>query len=639
MSRFVQRTLTVFMGMLLVGTIISCTKTNPSTTATTEPTFPPTTTTTIDCEENPTDPSCNLIPQDLIDSVNIITVNPSVGEKMELSLREKTGEECIATYFNPYDYSQISVSMTFTSPSEKQYTQLAFWYKEYDELVVIGEKIDEDGYLTDGTETVRWLSGGINHYRVRITPDEAGEWNYQLTVRFGEVVFQEKSGSFSVLESTEVNRGFISVDPVNKRSFVFDSGESYIPVGVNLAWWSTSLASHDYDNWFKSLSTNSGNYARIWMANWSFSLHKNSYDNFETRQSIAIRLDHVLDVAKEEDVYIMLTLINHGQFSAITNPEWAENVYNTKNGGMCSIPLQFFTSAEARALYKNELLYIISRYGYSENIFAWELFNEVDWIDGYSMGAGFVTSWHREMAEFLHANDPYDHLVTTSYKYTTGTPAYALDAIDFCAPHSYAYGDVNFYPKLISEMTTIANRYDKPVFMGEIGINWESGDSSYHTDYTGVTILQACWGGILSGSGSANHWWWDSWVEAGDLWYLYKGAGIYAKQMNLAGKTYSQLANNSQVHVSNDKVSIIGYLLSNTVYGYLFNEDWAYWELTPAPITGVTVSIPLTDGSYTMTVYDTISGSVVSTTPISVTGGTCQLSGLTVDKNLAFIIQ
>ena len=116
---------------------------------------------------------------------------------------------------------------------------------------------------------------------------------------------QTLSGSFEVVNSSEMYEGFIRVDEVTNTSFVFDDGQMYIPNGLNLAWWSTTLASHDYDNWFHELSLNQGNYARIWLSNWSFSLHKDSYSNFETRQSVAIRLDHVFDVADEYNIYIM----------------------------------------------------------------------------------------------------------------------------------------------------------------------------------------------------------------------------------------------------------------------------------------------------------------------------------------------
>src|SRR5690606_12081383 len=90
--------------------------------------------------------------------------------------------------------------------------------------------------------------------------------------------------------------------------------------------------------------------------------------------------------------------------------------------------------------YKNQLLYIIGRYGYSDHIMAWELWNEVDWTDGYK--AADVFTWHQEMSQFMKENDPYSRLVTTSYKGETGG-AYNLATIDYVNPHSYSYYGLN----------------------------------------------------------------------------------------------------------------------------------------------------------------------------------------------------
>ena len=79
------------------------------------------------------------------------------------------------------------------------------------------------------------------------------------------------------------------------------------------------------------------------------------------------------------------------------------------NGGILEHPLQFFTSNEAKRVYKNQLLYIIARYGYTKSLFSWELFNEVDYVDGAALGSLVVRNWHDEMAIFLKANDPITH--------------------------------------------------------------------------------------------------------------------------------------------------------------------------------------------------------------------------------------
>jgi len=613
------------LGMITLMAVftIACTVTTTSQSTTTE-----TTVTTME--------PITTFHDILIDRITVLTSEPVIGELLEIGIFEADDKRVIESLYNPFDYAQISVKMTFTTPSGNTLSQLGFWYKQYDSIRIVGAVTDEFGNYTDGQETVKWLEGGFSHYMVRINPTETGTWQYVLNVTAEGTDIQSLQGSFVVSDNDTATDGYIRVDDTNQKTFIFDSGETFTPMGLNLAWWQTSLSSHDYVNWFRKLEANNNNYARIWLANWSFSLHKDSYSNFETRQSIAIRLDNVFKAAKERGIYVMLTLLNHGQFSAVTNPEWSENVYNVDNGGMLEQPIQFFYNAEAKAAYKNELLYIISRYGYSENIFAWELFNEVDWIDGYSSIA--VTKWHDEMAKFLHENDPYDHLVTTSYKYTFGTPAYALESIDFVAVHSYGYSDVNFYQKLVGEQTTLWNSYHKPVIFGEIGINWQSGTSTYHTDFTGVTIKQAAWGGMMSGAGSANHWWWDSWFENFDMWYRLKGAGVYSEYLDLANKQFTSLQTSS-VSISDSGIRIMGFLLEDAIYGYIYNNAWNYWNRIPESVEGVDVEIGFSDGTYQLLIFNTDTGEIVSDTQVVVSGGKFVLSDLTITEDFAFILR
>jgi len=566
----------------------------------------------------------------------VLTEQPLVGKLTEIAVREPLGKETIRSTHNPYDYSDICLTAHFTKPSGAEMTVLAFWYKPYAEIRIVGGVPDSEGYYSSGTENVRWADEP-SHYRFRLTPDEEGEWNFTITVTVGGQNHQTLTGSLMVQSPEEPPKGFVRVDAVNHRNFRFDDGSTFIPMGLNMAWWSTSLASHDYDNWFRSLQENGGNFARIWMANWTFSLHKNSLNDFETRQSMAIRLDHVLDTADRHGIYILLTLLNHGQFSATTNPEWSANVYNVANGGMLSHPIQFFSNAQAKAIYQNELLYILSRWGYSDHIMAWELFNEVDWVDGYNVGV--VSAWHKTMAEFLKAKDPYQHLVTTSYKYTFGTDAYNLQAIDFVAVHSYAYGNVDFYQKLLNEQQTLFARYGKPVLFGEIGVDWQSGSASHSLDYEGVTIRQGLWGGMMGGgAGSANQWWWDSWIEAHDRWEWYRGASLYAKQMDLAGKSYTLLQDSPLTGVSDSEVKVMGYLLADAVYGYVYDTNWSHWNRNPVPNTGLTITVPCPNGTRTLTVFDTFTGTIISETVVTVTQGYFRFTDWTVSPDFAFIL-
>ncbi len=594
-----------------------------------------TTNTTTTTEETTTTET--VVPVVFSDVV-IATDNVIENELLEFDLVEPESNPVITANYNPYDYNEIDVSFTFTKPSGGSITQSAFWYKDYEEVTVIGAAYDENGYLTSGQEYLQWGDDSKSHYRVRINPDEAGLWSYTMTVTVKGEVTQTLSDTFQVASSEESTNGYIEVDKANNTNFIFsESNTTYVPMGTNLAWWSTTLGAHDYYNWFKELNEVDGNFARIWLSNWSFSLHKFSYEDFDSRQNIAARLDYLFETAKDNGVYIMLTLINHGQFSSDTNPEWAENPYNIENGGMLEYPIQFFYNSEAKTAYKNELRYLIARYGYSENIFAWELFNEVDWIDGYN--ATIVAKWHDEMASFIHEYDPYDHLVTTSYKYTYGTPAFDYDSLDFCTFHSYAYADVVFYQKLIEEMITLQERYQKPVLFGEIGIDWEAGDSTYSSDYTGVTIRQAAWGGMMTSAGSANHWWWDSWIDRYDLWDRLEAASVYSTYLDLAGKSFVYLQSSSQVTISTTEVEAMGYLLEDTIYGYLYNYHWNYWNKDPDAVTDVSFSVPFANGTYTLTIFDTITGEIISESQVVISDNVFTINNLTITTDYAFILK
>ncbi len=574
----------------------------------------------------------------LIDHCEVMTENPTTGKLVEIGLFEKEGMETIRETYNPYDYEAIRISVIFHSPSGLEKTIEAFWYKEYRDLTLIEGSYDEFGYLTSGQEMVRWLDDGISHYMVRIRPDEPGNWSFTYTVIVGGATVQSDNGTLTVSESETVSKGYIGVDTVNNRNFIFADNSSYFPLGTNLAWWSTSLGTYDYYNWFKHISDNGGNYARIWLSNRSLSLHKDSYSDFDTRQNIAIRLDRLFMFAEEFDIYVMLTLLNHGQFSENVNPEWGSNPYNSVNGGMIDLPIKFFYDDEAMAAYKNELRYIISRYGHSEHIFAWELFNEVDWVDGYN--SGVVTMWHSEMATFIKEHDPYGHLVTTSYKYTYGTDAYVLDSLDFCAVHSYEYYDRNFYLKLLGEMDTLYNRYDKPVFFGEIGVDWENGNNTYYKDPTGITIHQGAWGGIMGGgAGGTMHWWWDSWIAKYNLWYRLEGIGAYIKYMDLGNLDYDQLRISPGVELSDTNCGIMGYFTNDTVYGYVYHKQWTYYNTDPSALENVSLLIPIDNGTYILTWHDTVTGAINSSGYVNVTSGVLEIAIPVLATDLAFTVK
>ncbi|MCK7487534.1 MAG: glycoside hydrolase family 5 protein [Bacillus subtilis] len=193
------------------------------------------------------------------------------------------------------------------------------------------------------------------------------------------------------------------------------------------------------------------NYARVWLAAWGFSPFWDDVYNYDNRQSNLLGLDETLESAAENGIYIQLTLLHHGMFSALVNPMWPNNSntwYTSKYGAnpyadILTNPAQFFTADVAKDAFQDMLQYIVARYGYSDHLMAWEIFNEVDWVEGYAAISG--AAWHKQMAEFIQAVDPYDHLVTTSVKGDSFTSSvynvFRLAAIDYVNVHRYGISD------------------------------------------------------------------------------------------------------------------------------------------------------------------------------------------------------
>ena len=570
---------------------------------------------------------------------NLITKEPTINEKVEFALVERNPGYILDNY-NPFDYSKLKVYAVFTSPDhDSDIVSLGFWYRDY---VIVLDSNMATGRVKegepDGLEIVNFV--GDYEYRLRFQPNVSGKWTYKIYVEYdGGDITEELSGSLDVASSDKEYKGLIQVDKSNNRTFMYEDGTTFMPIGENMGWWAdNSRKTYDYYVWFSNANKNNMNIARIWMAPWGFCLHwgKSIYD-LTDRLNYAARLDKVIEYANTYDIYIMLCLLNHGQFSTGADPTWNQNPYNKANGGILTSPQAFFTSKEAKDVYKNELLYIIGRYGYSDNIMCWELFNEVDWTDNADINAVNIKNWHKEMAELIKNNDSYGHMVSTSYKTEQGS-SFLLDVIDFANPHSYGYASKNICDTLPAVLDKLYRQYNKPILHSEIGIDWQNGNNNYRLDPKGISLRQASWAGMMGGgAGGAMNWWWDSYVHPYDLYYQFKGAGAYAKLMDLRGSDYTQLRTLSGV-VKSSGVGLLGYRFNDRIYGYLYDVNWSYFKET-SELNNVSVSIPFTNGEYTLTFYNSLTGVILTSKNIKVTNGTITFDVPKFTSDIAFIIK
>lgn len=346
---------------------------------------------------------------------------------------------------------------------------------------------------------------GPGKFFVRYCPGEVGIHRYVVRRQGFDAPLLEGS-----LEVAPSNRpGFLRVAGPDARLVSFDSGKPQVLVGENMCWYSRG-GLNDYDHWLGKLASVGGNYIRVWMAPWCFGIEWQELGRYQ--QDRAEELDYVFRRARGLGINIMLCLDYHGFL--IAKQSWGASPYNARRGGPCEHPIDFMTNEQAKTQYKKRLRYLVARYGTYDNLLAWEFWNEVTYIDGYE--SDVVAAWHQEMARYLRSIDPYAHIITTSFGGGLGDEkVWSLPEIEYTQSHTYSGMDK--VEEVIQAAEYFLEAYKKPFLVGEFGVGGSGGESETR-DPDGLHLHNGAWAGVMAGTmGTAMTWWWDGYVENGNM--------------------------------------------------------------------------------------------------------------------------
>lgn len=365
---------------------------------------------------------------------------------------------------------------------------------------------------------------GGDKWRIRFTPDLVGKYGISVVSRNGKRVRAVGLAPSTFTRTGPPSPGFIRRDAQDAHRFVFDNGDGYYPIGNNVAWDSSE------DLTVAMLLPRMGdageNWSRVWMAYWDRLnldwLPKTKIPLGSLDLTVAASWDKIVLAAEKAGIHFQMTLQHHGPYSTRTDSNWQDNPWNAANGGFLATPEEFFTSPRAKALTKAKYRYIIARWGYSPSVMAWELFNEVQWTDAVVKGhQADVAEWHDEMAEFIRRQDPYHHLITSSFNVD---PEVLGTHLDYWQPHDYAPDPISTAAKLNG------SKLDRPSFIGEIG----PPDGVRSDD--GAFLHRALWASMMSdASGAAQYWSWDQ-IDRQGFYKIYKSATAFAKWAGIASR-------------------------------------------------------------------------------------------------------
>ncbi len=362
---------------------------------------------------------------------------------------------------------------------------------------------------------------GDDKWGVRYTPLHPGTYTLSSVRLNGNIAHDDNLTPSEWKVSGPELPGFIRLDRAHPHKFQFDNGTIYYPLGQDQAWSNGKTDTIAAD--FAKMHTVGENWSRVWMTAWDGRNLMWAAKPGQLDLNAAAKWDAIVSAAAKNKIYFQMTTQYHGQYSSTVNSNWDQNPWNVKNGGFLQSPQQFFTNPRAIALTKRALYYTIARWGYSPNIMAFELFNEVQWTDAFKAhDYANIAAWHETMAAFIRKHDLYRHLITTSSAADVAIDNPIWSRADYYQVHSYP---ASLIAALGAKSAFGAPMVKRPLFVGEYGA---SGN-----DASGIGLHNGLWAGMMRfSSGAPCYWDWNT-VEANNLYTQYAAASAFLAQSGL----------------------------------------------------------------------------------------------------------
>ncbi len=528
-------------------------------------------------------------------------------------------------YPDPFDSSKINLYGEFILPDGTKQAVDGFYMQDY--------------YRVEDSAETRVSPQGKPYWCIRYAPTKEGKHSFRIVAEDDRGQTQWGPGSFQA--TAPVKPGYVRVSRKDPRFFEFDNRKPFFPVGHNIRspfdtrmdrnfpwkqrWPEGSSA---YERYFSKMKDSGQTIAEVWFAAWSLGLEWNAdwfgYHGVGQYNLIhAFEMDRVLDLADENGIYVNLVIHNHGKFSSFSDPEWADNPFNTANGGWLRDPGDFFTDERAAKAFLKLMRYKVARWGYSSRVFAWQLWSELDLVGSKDRRGVHkwdeTVNWHKFASTSIKEMDPNDHLISTHTcgDYTHQNPdMIALKEIDHCPVDAYhGSQDPLHIVTLLKSTANFNNPYRKPVLVTEFGGSPSGGSTSYLR----AALHSALWSSTcIPVSGTPMFWWWGI-IEEEDYYPIFAAVSRFMEGEDRrdarADCTYPMLKSAGTTN---------GPLFSAAAYSSPTNGlGWVYYAASrwdrplPQAATADDLSLKLSgmeNGEFDIEYWDTDRGTVISRT-------------------------
>jgi len=448
-------------------------------------------------------------------------------------------------FFNPFDPDEVTVDFDLQTPDGKVHRYPGFYSRDYERSRHFNREI-----ITPV---------GSSFWEIRFTPAVPGEYRVRLVINDLRAKEETVTGWQDFTAAASNLPGAVRVSPKNNGYFELTSGEFFFPVSLNIHT-NTDRRSeigfkfghlpdrgtYDYDDYFETCGKAGINTVEVWMAGWTMAIEHDAgrrgyYGVGRYNTDAAWRLDHVIDTARENGIFINLVIDNHGRISIGADPEWSENPLNTKgeyaaaNGAFLDNPAEFFRFEAAIRNNSKRARYIAARWGATPNIMAAELWSEVDltamFSDRYNDES--AVKWHQNAAAELRGWSQLDlpvatHICGEFRNVLKFIKLFQQPAITHLAGDAYRNPDLHFADHLRDYGNNMKEN-GKPQLITEYGGNpMGSAPEQILGD-----IHSGLWGSLFSRLSGTPFLWWHDFVLLNNHYDHYRAFADYLKGIDL----------------------------------------------------------------------------------------------------------
>ncbi len=451
-------------------------------------------------------------------------------------------------YKNVYDPDEVSVDAEISLPDGKKMTVPCYYF--------IKGFFENNQWKVDST---------TQYWAVRFSSPQMG--THKVMLKLTDKNGVSSTSTYTLEFKQAPKKGMIGIDSDNKQYYRHQTGEPFYPLGINVGWNSTA----NYTTIINNLSDANANLVRYWQVPFNRQALEWKKDGYTGgigvySQQAAAMQDSILNLASAKNIRLQLVLFQHGMFSENVNSNWSDNPYNVALGGPLTRAEEFFYNESVKKSTKKLLRYIVARWGYSSTVFAWELFNEVQFTGIHNSQTATwksaVLTWHDEMGKYIKSIDAFKHIVTTSADDNQCLSMDKLTGLDVVQYHLYN-------AKLLPTQNAQDKKFKENLSRTGV-INGEYGEDVSTAKVPFEKQRISIWTGIMS---QVPHlmWLWDDYTNP-DWANLFKFPAAFVKEKDFVKETKLQDWNPSAT-ILGTNLTTVGVASAKNYYAIIYDEN------------------------------------------------------------------